>query len=63
MFQEKTFNHIEGLLFVLFEKKLDHMFVCFSHSIFMTNYLEFLFVFVNVMFFLLVYGLRRSGLA
>lgn len=40
LLEEKTFNCIEGLLFVFFEKKLDHMFVCFSHSIFMTTYLE-----------------------
>lgn len=30
-YKRKRFNCIEGLLFVLFEKKLDHMLLCFFH--------------------------------
>lgn len=63
MLSEKTFNCIEGLLFVSFEKKLDHVFVffVFSHSIFMTTYLENVFVFVLGFFYFT--GLCGSGLA
>lgn len=42
-YKKQTFKYIEGLLFVLFEKKLDHIF-CFSHSIFMISYLEIFFL-------------------
>lgn len=67
LLQEKTFNCIEGLLFVLFEKKLDHMYVCLFFTFHIYDYLfRYFFVFVNVVMFCFVYwfyGLCRSGLA
>jgi len=52
-YKRKHLTCIEGRLFVSFEKKLDHMLLFFSHSIFMISYLE-IFLFVIVMCFFIV---------
>lgn len=49
--REKRINASKGLLFLLFEKKLDH--VCFFFTFHIYDYL-FRFFYVNVMFFFIV---------
>lgn len=63
LLQEKTYNCIEGTYYYFYCLKRNWtMFVCFSHSIFMTTYLDLFCLFLcwcHVFFI----GLCRSGLA